>query len=43
MRRADECYRGLVAGHPERFVGLDGARSPVEIAGEVREHVRALL
>ncbi len=43
MRRADECYRRLVAEQPERFVGLDGERSPDEIAEEVREHVRALL
>jgi dTMP kinase len=43
MRRADECYRRLVADQPERFVGLDGDRAPDEIAEEVREHVRALL
>jgi dTMP kinase len=43
MQRADECYRRLVAEQPERFVGLDGARTPEEIAEEVREHVRALL
>jgi len=42
MRRADECYRRLVAEH-DRFVGLDGHRRPDEIAEEVREHVRALL
>jgi dTMP kinase len=43
MRRADDCYRRLVAENPERFVGLDGERSPDEIAEEVREHVHALL
>lgn len=43
MRRADECYRGLVADHPGRFVGIDGARDPDEIAEEVREHIRPLL
>ncbi len=43
MRRADACYRRLVAEQPARFVGLDGERSPDEIAEEVREHVRALL
>ena len=43
MRRADECYRRLVAESAERFVALDGERAPNEIAEEVREHVRALL
>jgi dTMP kinase len=43
MRKVDEGYRALAARFPERVVGLDGARSPDEIAEEVREHVRALL
>jgi dTMP kinase len=43
MQRADECYRRLVADHPERFVGVDGSRDPDEIAEVIREHVRALL
>jgi len=43
MTRADACYRRLVAEHPERFVGLDGERSPGEIAEEVRARVLNLL
>jgi dTMP kinase len=43
MRKVDEGYRSLAARFPERIVGLDGTRSPDEIAEEVREHVRALL
>jgi dTMP kinase len=43
MRRVDEAYRSLAAVFPQRIVPLDGARAPDEIAGEVREHVRALL
>jgi dTMP kinase len=43
MRRVDEAYRALASRHSERIVAVDGARSPEEIAEEVREHVRALL
>ena len=43
MRRVDEAYRLLAARHRERIVAVDGARSPEEIAEEVREHVRPLL
>jgi dTMP kinase len=43
MRRVDEAYRALAVRHHERIVAVDGARSPEEIAEEVREHVRALL
>jgi dTMP kinase len=43
MTRADACYRRLVAEQPERFVGVDGERSPDEIAEEVRAHVHDLL
>jgi dTMP kinase len=43
MRRVDEAYRALASHHRERIVAVDGARSPEEIAEEVREHVRALL
>jgi dTMP kinase len=42
-RRVDDGFRSLAAEFPERIVPLDGARSPDEIAEEVREHVRALL
>jgi dTMP kinase len=41
--RVDEGFRALAAAFPERIVPLDGARTPDEIAEEVREHVRALL
>jgi dTMP kinase len=43
MRRVDEAYRSLAAASPERIVALDGARTPDEIAEEVREHVLSLL
>jgi len=43
MRKVDAAFRALAARFPERIVSLDGARSPDEIAEEVREHVRALL
>jgi dTMP kinase len=43
MRKVDAGYRALAERFPERIIGLDGARSPDEIAEEVREHVRALL
>jgi dTMP kinase len=43
MRRVDEAYRALASRHDERIVAVDGARSPEEIAEEVREHVRSLL
>jgi dTMP kinase len=43
MRRVDEAYRSLAAASPDRIVALDGARSPDEIAEEIREHVRRLL
>jgi dTMP kinase len=43
MQRADAGYRELAAIEPDRIVPVDGARSPDEIAEEVREHVRALL
>ena len=42
-RRVDDGFRALAAAFPERIVTLDGARSPDEIAEEVREHVRELL
>jgi dTMP kinase len=42
-RRVDDGFRQLAAAFPERIVALDGARTPDEIAEEVREHVRALL
>jgi dTMP kinase len=42
-RRVDDGFRALATEFPERIVTLDGARSPDEIAEEVREHVRALL
>jgi dTMP kinase len=41
--RVADGYRRLAAAEPDRFVTLDGARRPEEIAGEIREHVRALL
>jgi dTMP kinase len=41
--RVDEGFRKLAAAFPNRIVPLDGARTPDEIAEEVREHVRALL
>jgi dTMP kinase len=41
--RVDEGFRSLADEFPDRVVTLDGSRSPDEIAGEVREHVRALL
>jgi dTMP kinase len=43
MRQVDAAYRALAVREPERVVALDGARSPHEIAEEVREHVRELL
>jgi dTMP kinase len=43
MQRVDTAYRALAAEEPGRIVPLDGARSPEEIAEEIREHVRALL
>jgi dTMP kinase len=43
MQRVDAAYRALAAEEPGRIVPLDGARSPEEIAEEIREHVRALL
>ena len=43
MRRVDACYRSLAASAPGRIVSVDGARSPEEIAKEVREHVTELL
>jgi dTMP kinase len=43
MRRADAAYRALAAAEPERIVALDGARTPDDLAEEVREHVRTLL
>lgn len=43
MQRVDEAYRSLAAQFPERIVTVDGARSPDEIAKEIRDHVRALL
>jgi dTMP kinase len=43
MTRADQCYRRLVAEQPERFVGVDGARTPDEIAEEVQANIRDLL
>ena len=42
-RRVDDGFRSLAAEFPERIVTLDGARSPDEIAEEIREHVRPLL
>jgi dTMP kinase len=43
MRRVDAAYRTLAAAEPGRIVAVDGARSPDDIASEIREHVRALL
>ena len=44
MRRVDEAYRALAAARTASASSrVDGARSPEEIAEEVREHVRALL
>jgi dTMP kinase len=43
MRRVDAAYRSLAAMAPGRIVILDGARSPDEIAKEVREHLPGLL
>ncbi|HEX5450241.1 MAG TPA: hypothetical protein VFW85_09310, partial [Gaiellaceae bacterium] len=43
MTRADACYRRLVADQPGRFVGIDGERTPEEIAEEVRANVHDLL
>ena len=41
--RVDRGFRSLVAAFPERIVPLDGARTPDEIAEEVRDHVRRIL
>jgi dTMP kinase len=43
MQRVDAGYRDIAAAEPERIVLVDGARTPEEIAEEVREHVRPLL
>jgi dTMP kinase len=43
MRKVDAGYRALAARFPDRIIGLEGARTPDEIAEEVREYVRALL
>jgi dTMP kinase len=43
MRKVDEGYRALAAAEPGRIVAVDGARSPDEIAEEIRERVRPLL
>ncbi len=41
--RVDRGFRSLAAAFPERIVPLDGARTPDEIAEEVRDHVRRIL
>jgi dTMP kinase len=43
MRVVDEAYRSLAAAEPGRIVVVDGARPPLEIAEEIREHIRPLL
>ncbi|MGH3002829.1 MAG: dTMP kinase [Gaiellaceae bacterium] len=43
IRRTDEAFRSLAATFPDRIVTVDGSRAPIEIAEEVREHVRPLL
>jgi dTMP kinase len=42
-QRVDAAYRLLAANEPERIVAVDGSRGPVQIAEEIREHVRPLL
>src|SRR3954454_868153 len=43
MRRADEAFRLLATGFPQRIVAVGGSRAPAGVAEEVREHVRPLL
>jgi dTMP kinase len=43
MGRVDRGYRELVAASPERFVVLDGARAPEELALQVQQGLRRLL
>jgi dTMP kinase len=43
MHLVDGAYRELAAAEPDRIVALEGERPAVEIAEEIREHVRALL
>ncbi len=38
--RVVDAYRTLAERFPERYVVVDGDRSPDEIAGEIRDHVR---
>ncbi len=38
--RVVDAYRTLAERFPERYVVVDGNRSPDEIAGEIRDHVR---
>jgi dTMP kinase len=42
LERVDAAYRELAETFPERIVALDAARSPEQIAGAVREELRAL-
>jgi dTMP kinase len=42
LERVDAAYRDLVEAFPGRIVPLDAARSPEEIAGAIREELRAL-
>ena len=41
LERVDAAYRDLVEAFPGRIVPLDAARSPEEIAGAIREELRA--
>ena len=43
VRRVDAGYRELVAASPERYVVLDGALPPSELAGHVRISVERLV
>ncbi len=38
--RVVDAYRTLADRFPERYIVVDGDRSPDEIAGEIRDHVR---
>ena len=42
VRRVDRGYRELVASSPERYVVLDGAQPPDELAERVRRHLGRL-
>jgi dTMP kinase len=43
MERVDRAYRSLAARYADRIVCVDGARTPDEIAEEVRDRVRLAL